>query len=128
MNWEEEKALNERVALALGWKKMRVGWWIAPATSRWRGGQGGPVDFISNPAAADEVRLEAERRDWEWAMGREDSLCPGRGWWASVEVPGTPGNDDVRITESSSLSPWHALCLAFLATCEAQAAEAPETE
>lgn len=75
------------------------------------------VNFCTDPAAADLVRLEIERRGWEWTLNRS-----GAAWEADVCHPDYPEDSNASgdATAVSSVSPHHALCLAFLAATETE--------
>ena len=74
--------------------------------------------FTTDPTAADLVRQEIERRGWMWELGNTQVIPPG--WVAFV----TPNSAQIRAHCSiSDGSPHTALCLAFLAACEAQKKE-----
>lgn len=70
-----KQLLNERLALALGWKKRHETWWIAPATSRYRGGNNGPVDFCTS-TNADELMDGCKRRGWGWCLSEVRPAVP----------------------------------------------------
>lgn len=88
------------------------------AECRWYGGAGSWFripDFSRDPAAADLVRQEMDRRGWSWNTRKAKG-----GYSAGVHI-GNSLRDYHR--EESPLSPHHALCLAFLAAVDAEKAQ-----
>jgi hypothetical protein len=79
-------------------------------------------DFCTNPASADQVRLEIERRGWEWFVGNLSNYMRGREGKYYARVENEPGSDGPKCFFSDE-SPHHALCLAFLAAHEATEAQ-----
>ena len=76
-------------------------------------------DFCADPAAAALVFEEIERRGWEWLVG---SHHYGTQYWdATVRHQGYPDSPEAFCDQiaTSEISPWHAICLAFLAACDA---------
>ena len=74
-------------------------------------------NFCTDPAAADLVRQEIERRGWEWDT--EARWVRGViGWDACVCIQPSDSGDSIRWKHSVN-SPHEALCLAFLAACDA---------
>lgn len=120
MTEDEKRDLNRRVAVALGWevKQGVTGWrWFRgsiPASYTWptRGAAERHVpDFCADPAAADIVKARMKERGWHYKSG-----VMGSGAFAQVDtreplylMREALGQD----TEEM------ALCLAFLAACEA---------
>ena len=75
--------------------------------------------FCTDPAAADLVRLEIERRGWEISL----SMVPcteGPSWYAEIDVEpfAEPPGPSVSGPTEGIRNPHHALCLAFLAATE----------
>lgn len=120
MTQDELREINFRVALALGWKVPLDGegnpwaegsWWVIDGVTK------APLhqDFTSDPAAADLVRQEIERRGWLWSVGpweekRYCSVVTGGTYRCSKPPYGIASADE-----------WaHALCLAFLTAHDAQ--------
>lgn len=104
MTTEELRDIDKKVAIELGWKWQNPPW------------------YSTDPADADLVRLEIERRGWDWY-----SQCShtGKGicYEATVGHPEWPESYRKGVfadrTKLSTDSPHVALCLAFLAACEA---------
>ena len=147
MTEEEKRDLNRRVALALGWNQVKAGY-----VDKWRGtimgwtvesvdtgispkagGNAGMPeevpDYCTDPAAADLMRVDIERRGWRWATGSdvlasfiENGMVYPMPHYANIwaEVP------EWHRFGAAGESPYHALCLAFLAACEAEKATKAE--
>ena len=105
------RELDEKVAKVLGWKQSELHphWWMPPGAKRWH-----TINFTSDPAAADLVIKEIERRGWEWEVSRYLT-----GYCADVQERGSDGAILWNHPTDSAESQWHALCLAFLAAVEA---------
>jgi len=131
---EQEKTdLNRRVAVALGYKPVETGsGWVLVGTFGARVTPPGVFyttadmawedcpDFCTDPAAADLVRLEIERR-------RRDQSASSR-WCEATKVQRyrhfIKERDGHEVGEGVSMeSPYHALCLAFLESDEAEKTE-----
>lgn len=96
MSEEELRGIDNRVAVEFGWK--------------WRN----PPWYTTDPADADLVRFEIERRGWVWSIGPwEDGkyICNVSGGTYRCSKP------PYGIVQGDS--PHIALCLAFLAACDA---------
>lgn len=128
MSTDEQSALNRRVAEALGYSaaEMGRGWVLAlhgvPVSilrfSEESGAWSQCPDYCTDPAAADLVRQQIERRGWEWFSGSSvncDKVRQGK-YYAQAEAE--PGSMEVKVFFSND-SPHHALCLAFLAAHDA---------
>jgi hypothetical protein len=123
--------INKRVALAMGWRWQEGeptddggGGWI---DAMWRTRDDKPVYssgmFCTDPAAADLVRIEIERRGWWWRSVYADmngSRAPLPNYACAIGgkfLEGTEHEYDGIYRRAGS--PYHALCLAFLAAHEA---------
>lgn len=126
----EEAHINRRVAVALGYSVQehqrgnRSGFRVMrheipqgiTLWARESGAWSGIPDFCRDPAAADLVRQEIERRGWDWWVYRFDGV-----YHSDVTVPIEGGKQEY--TRDSHQFPHHALCLAFLAAHEVTKAE-----
>jgi hypothetical protein len=116
---DEQREINRRVALALGGTKIAFypseGWyWNPPGSEVFY-----PMpNFCNDPAAADLVRIEIERRGWLWAFGIAHD-----GSWGCVNVP-LPDSEfnrsNFRQFFRNDVTPTVSLLSAFLAACEAE--------
>lgn len=140
MSTDEQSALNRRVAEALGyaveethssprtdgnalcyWLRRNgvagdnstgvYGWGRYPTPE---GAWGQIPNFCTDPAAADLVRQEIERRGWWWAT---QNFLYTEGEGKSHQATIIAGTKPFR---ARCESPHHALCLAFLAAHDAQ--------
>jgi hypothetical protein len=133
---DEQREINRRVAVKLGYRAVciteRDVWHgtirgmvpeevLVGVSPRPGGNAGMPQEippFCNDPAAADAVRIEIERRGW--GMSADEYLDADDGYrfreWGVV-VPAKPkGRAYYRRGEGR----YDALCLAFLAACEAE--------
>ena len=120
MSTDEQIALNRRVAEALGWSHFTInapaGWYGRPYHPAGKRQLEPLPDYCTDPAAADLVRQEIERRGWGCRL---DYPCVGivgeeeRGWSCFI------WNEEFEECACGKSSPYHALCLAFLAAHDA---------
>jgi hypothetical protein len=146
---EEAQEINRRVAVKLGWRWLRtskpgnrvyhadfkrpcdvapcVDWveWTATEEEAYadalKAGDNpywGVPDFCTDPAAADLVRVEIERRGWDWDT--QGYTRDGGTRFYSVTIGRMGALRNMFQRGRSEVSPHHALCLAFLAACEAE--------
>lgn len=129
MTPEEKAALNRRVAVAFGWevKQGATGWrWFKDQipvsdTRPTKGSAERHVpDFATDPAAADLVLQEIERRGWDINTSNETrrgtrSYSAEVNWQGAIEKAHRQEGRSVNYE-----SPYTALCLAFLAAVDAE--------
>lgn len=137
---DEQRDINRRVAVNLGWRWVRLTF-VSSFESRvtirfmpptFKASVTTGVDYLNvagepeshdedfrllppyctDPAAADLVRQEIERRGWDWWVYRFDGV-----YHSDVTVPIEGGKQEY--TRDDNNSPHMALCLAFLAACDA---------
>ncbi len=114
----EKYEINRRVALAMGWSHLTI-----DRPQGWYGHKPGekklsPLpDFSTDPAAADLVRQEIERRGWSYSIYCD--LPDTHKWSVYLKNKDAERHYSVGYAHSN-VSFHHALCLAFLAAHEAQ--------
>jgi hypothetical protein len=127
---DEQREINRRVAVAMGYDVLKDpyttwGYYLKPPAGRpdhvtprstpeaaWRTCPG----FCTDPAAADLVRLEIERRGWLWSI---DPGIEGTKRYFCCVSGGTPRCSEPPYARVDGDSWMETLCLAFLAACEA---------
>lgn len=130
----EKREINRRVALALGMAitlfdtdgVTKVGeMWAYEKRILGLGTWYDLPDFCTDPAAADLVRQEIERRGWELI---QRALIRPKLYDATIVHLGVPADEQHHKTSGGAdlNSPHMALCLAFLAACEPTAEEGGE--